>query len=313
VYFVISEAQLKGLFRALGHPEWAVDEQFSPGSLIADRENWTTLGGLIADAFEQLPTAEIIERLHAEDVPCGPILGLDEVHLDAQIVHNNALVEWDHPVGGRLRQPRPGARFSVTTVEPRFTVPGLGEDTAAVLNEHERPNDSAMAAMTAALSGCNVRAATASDLSFVKRMLYEAANRPGDEWPPFEDSMREPRNVRFWRGFPRAGDVGVVAEDDGAPVGAAWIRAFSGDELGPVDDAAVPVLAIGVAERYRGRGIGGLLIQALLAQARGCGVQAIDLTTGDFNEAAVRLYHSSGFQDVARFGDAIRMRLILTT
>jgi crotonobetainyl-CoA:carnitine CoA-transferase CaiB-like acyl-CoA transferase len=115
-----------------------VDERFSIGSMVADPENWTTLGGLIADAFEQLPTADIIERLHAEDVPCGPILGLDEVHLDAQIIHNNALVEWDHPVGGRLRQPRPGARFSVTTLEPRFTVPGLGEDTVAVLNESPR-------------------------------------------------------------------------------------------------------------------------------------------------------------------------------
>jgi ribosomal protein S18 acetylase RimI-like enzyme len=105
----------------------------------------------------------------------------------------------------------------------------------------------------------------------------------------------------------------VVAEDGGRPVGAAWIRAFSGEELGPVDDPAVPVLAIGVVEGYRGRGIGSLLMKELLTQARSSGVQAVDLTTGDFNEAAVRLYHSCEFQYTARFGDAIRMRLIVNT
>jgi ribosomal protein S18 acetylase RimI-like enzyme len=167
--------------------------------------------------------------------------------------------------------------------------------------------------MPAEHSGCRVREATAADLPFVQRMLFEAANRPGDDWPPFEDSMREPRNVRFWTGFPRPGDIGMVAEDGGIPVGAAWIRAFSGEDLGPVDDPAVPVLAIGVAEGCRGRGVGGRLMNAVIAQARNSGVQAIDLTTGDFNEAAVRLYHSCGFQDTARFGDAVRMRLRLTT
>jgi len=58
--------------------------------------------------------------------------------------------------------------------------------------------------------------------------------------------MREPRNIRFWKGFPRAGDIGVVSQDDDTPIGAAWIRLFSGVELGPVADPGVPVLAIGV-------------------------------------------------------------------
>jgi ribosomal protein S18 acetylase RimI-like enzyme len=166
--------------------------------------------------------------------------------------------------------------------------------------------------MTAEHSGSSVRPAAASDLPFIQRMLYEAANRPGDDWPPFEDSMREPLNLRFWREFPRPGDIGFVAEVDGTPVGAAWIRAFSAKEVAPLDDPATPVLVIGVAEGYRGRGIGGLLMKALLTQARSSGVHAIDLTTDELNVAAVRLYHSCGFQDTARCGDAIRMRLTLS-
>ncbi|MBI2709354.1 MAG: GNAT family N-acetyltransferase [Actinobacteria bacterium] len=72
-----------------------------------------------------------------------------------------------------------------------------------------------------------VRPATTADLEFVKRMLYEAANRPGDRWPSFEDSMAEPRNQRFWRDWSRPGDVAVIAEAADRPVGAAWATASS--------------------------------------------------------------------------------------
>jgi crotonobetainyl-CoA:carnitine CoA-transferase CaiB-like acyl-CoA transferase len=133
VYFVVTDDQRRGLFRALGHPEWGDDDRYLHARLTADAENWAALGALIAEAFERFPTGEILERLHANDVPCGPILAPHEVHLDDQVVHNNALIEWDHPAAGRLRQPRPGARFSATPAEPTCTLAALGEHTAEVL------------------------------------------------------------------------------------------------------------------------------------------------------------------------------------
>lgn len=142
-------------------------------------------------------------------------------------------------------------------------------------------------------------------------MLYEAANRPGTAWPAFEVSMEEARNSRFWSGWMREGDVGVVAEDGTVPVGAAWIRRFAGEELSPIDDPHVPVLAIGVERDYRGRGVGGLLMDALIEQARTSGVKSISLTTGLFNEAALRLYRGRGFAEVFRRGEGVRMRLVL--
>ena len=42
-----------------------------------------------------------------------------------------------------------------------------------------------------------VRRATPDDLPFIQLMLYEAANRPGDTWPTFEESMNEARNSKF--------------------------------------------------------------------------------------------------------------------
>lgn len=162
--------------------------------------------------------------------------------------------------------------------------------------------------MSEVVEGVAVRDAGATDLPFIKLMLYEAANRPGEAWPPFEASMDELRNRRFWISFPRDGDIGVVAEADKEPIGAAWIRRFDGDEKGPLDDPDVPVLAIGFVEEWRGRGVGTALMRSLLNRARRDGVAAIDLTTGAFNEAGVRLYYASGFVDTGRFGEAIRMR-----
>jgi L-amino acid N-acyltransferase len=164
----------------------------------------------------------------------------------------------------------------------------------------------------AGLDALIVRDATQDDLGFIQRMLYEAANRPGNDWPTFEDCMEEPRNRRHWVGLmTREGDVGVIGELSRAPVGAAWVRRMSDDDRGPLDDPAVPVLAIGVESEYRGRGIGGRLMTALLDRVRNTGACAIDLDTSSFNEAAVKLYHSQGFVDTGYYGEGIRMRIVL--
>lgn len=140
-------------------------------------------------------------------------------------------------------------------------------------------------------------------------MLYQAANRPGDDWAPLDECINEPRNLRFWKDFPRDDDVAVIAEGGSGPLGAAWIRRFTDDELSPIDDPDTPVLAIGVVEEQRGNGVGTRLVTELLRLASDRGVTRISLTTGLFNTAAVRLYERHGFKEVFRQGDGVQMRL----
>jgi hypothetical protein len=56
-------------------------------------------------------------------------------------------------------------------------------------------------------------------------MLVEAANWSAD-WK--KKSRRRvlsaPATAKYIAGWPRATDLGVIAEADGAPVGAAWLR-----------------------------------------------------------------------------------------
>ena len=69
------------------------------------------------------------------DVPHGPVLALDELHEFEQTVHNESFHEWEHPRAGRVRQPRAAAKFSGTTLDYRWWVPELGENTDDILTD----------------------------------------------------------------------------------------------------------------------------------------------------------------------------------
>ena len=110
--------------------------------------------------------------------------------------------------------------------------------------------------------------------------------------------MALPQLRRYFVGMGRPGDAGVVAVTaDGDRLGVAWYRLFSAEEPGSgfivVD---VPELAIGVVAEARGRGIGGALLDALLALAREHGFRALSLAV-DRQNPARRLYERKGFRD----------------
>ena len=68
-------------------------------------------------------------------MPCAPVLTRNEVIEHPQTRANEVLIEYDHPVAGRLRQTRPAARFEGTPTAHRFGAPALGQDTDAILRE----------------------------------------------------------------------------------------------------------------------------------------------------------------------------------
>jgi ribosomal protein S18 acetylase RimI-like enzyme len=156
----------------------------------------------------------------------------------------------------------------------------------------------------------NVRTATATDLPFLQAMLYEAATWRPESQPPVETVLADPHAARYLSGWGRAGDAGVIGEEE-RPVGAAWFRLFSADQPGygfAAED--VPELSIGVAPAARGRGLGTRLLEALLEIARADGHRAISLSVEPDNPAR-RLYERAGFVRVADDGGAWTMLLEL--
>ncbi len=130
---VVSDAEWLGLTRALEHPEWLDDSRFK--TLAGRVKHADARLELTAEVIKTRTSAEWLARLDAEQVPCAPILSRTDLFTDPQIAANALIVESDHPHAGRMRQPRPAARFDGTPAELRSPAPLLGEHTDAVLTE----------------------------------------------------------------------------------------------------------------------------------------------------------------------------------
>ena len=135
IYFAGTDEHRRGLFIAVGHPEWWEDERFNGRDVLVNADNLRMLGELLVEAFAVMSVDEAYDALVDNGVPCGMVTALDEVHEQAQVVANHSLVEVDHPVGGRIRQARPAARFSATPSEPTYLTPMCGQHTDEVLAE----------------------------------------------------------------------------------------------------------------------------------------------------------------------------------
>jgi GNAT superfamily N-acetyltransferase len=144
-----------------------------------------------------------------------------------------------------------------------------------------------------------IRAATAQDGSFLADMLLEAVNW-SLEWKKKSRNrvLADPTTGHYVAGWPRDTDLGVIAEANGEPVGAAWLRSLPASDPGYGFVAPdIPELTIGVAVRWRGQGIGRALLRAIAEQGRQAGIGQISLSVERRNFAH-QLYLSEGYQIV---------------
>jgi len=139
-------------------------------------------------------------------------------------------------------------------------------------------------------------------------MALSQAASPGEEI----DARTSDHEIRHYvEGWGREGDLAVVALDDesGEAVGAAWLRLMSSEDPGygfVAEDT--PELGIGILPGYRGRGVGGRLTDALLELAAER-FSDVSLSVLDTNDAALHLYASRGFEEVAHADGAFTMLL----
>lgn len=157
-----------------------------------------------------------------------------------------------------------------------------------------------------------IRELRPEETPFLEEMLYTAlAWRPGVELPPREWVLAHPQVVVFHAAWGRDGDVGLVAEEDGQPIGLVWYRFFTDDAHGEgYVDVETPELAIAVLDGHRGRGVGKLLMETIHTRARADGVARISLSV-DRDNPARRLYERLGYVELAPDDEDGRMVLPL--
>ncbi|MEH2512760.1 crotonobetainyl-CoA:carnitine CoA-transferase CaiB-like acyl-CoA transferase [Nitrobacteraceae bacterium AZCC 1564] len=129
----ISDSEWQGFCKATGDPELAKDERFATpgGRFIYAKARINKMQEYIG----LRTTAEWLERLDANDVPCAPILRRGEIIHNEQVIARGLIQEFDQPSVGRVRQPKPAARFEVNEVVIGGPAPRVGEHTRAVLEE----------------------------------------------------------------------------------------------------------------------------------------------------------------------------------
>jgi crotonobetainyl-CoA:carnitine CoA-transferase CaiB-like acyl-CoA transferase len=129
----LSDDEWAGMCRALKREELIDDSRFRTA---CDRAiNAVERREIVTAELEKWTAKEILARLLANDVPSAPVLSRFDLLSDPQVQESLILEEHDSPQLGRVRQPRPAARFDRTPSAIRKLAPTLGADNEAILNE----------------------------------------------------------------------------------------------------------------------------------------------------------------------------------
>ena len=116
----------------VGMKEYVADERFANNK--GRVENFGELSKIIADRTTKRKTGEWLEALDKVQVPCGPIMNLEQVANDPHVKARNMIVEMEDPKAGKFIVPGVPIHFSETKAEIRSFAPSLGEHNFEVYN-----------------------------------------------------------------------------------------------------------------------------------------------------------------------------------
>jgi formyl-CoA transferase len=136
LYVVVQEAVWEGLAKRigpdLGTPDLAADPRFAK---IADRrKNQNDMWALITKFAVNYTKREFMAILNPLDVPCGPIMGTEDLANDEHVRGRDMWVELDHPQRGKWYNVGMPIKLSASPAMIKRS-PTLGEHTDEVLKE----------------------------------------------------------------------------------------------------------------------------------------------------------------------------------
>jgi len=131
---VVSDSHFSRLCSLLGRP--ALADRYPTN---ADRmQHRTELTSTLTETLASRTAREWVAILGEAGLPVGRVLTLPEVWDDPQIIHNQMIVEYHHPVAGTIRSVGSPIQLEGTPTRSGMRPPLLGEHTREVLEALER-------------------------------------------------------------------------------------------------------------------------------------------------------------------------------
>ncbi len=132
LYFIAQAPVWKEICTVIGKDEWITDPNYATPSarlprlkqVFATVEAWTM----------QRSKFEAMAEFNKHDIPCGPILSMEELIAEPSLRATGTVVEVDHPTRGKYVTVGNPIKLSDSPTEVRRS-PLLGEHTAEVLGE----------------------------------------------------------------------------------------------------------------------------------------------------------------------------------
>jgi len=138
IYFITQAAVWEPICRIIGKPEWITHPDYATPEARLPRL------GQIFDTVEQWTRTktkfEAMDILNKYDIPCGPILSMEEIASEPSLRETGTIVEVDHPTRGKYLSVGNPIKLSDSPSEVTRS-PLLGEHTDEILAELGYPPD----------------------------------------------------------------------------------------------------------------------------------------------------------------------------
>jgi formyl-CoA transferase len=132
IYFITQAAVWEPICRTIGKPEWITDPKYAkPEARLPHLKD-------IFDTIEEWTKTktkfEAMDILNKHDIPCGPILSMEELAAEPSLRATGTVVEVDHPTRGKYLSVGNPIKLSDSPCEV-VRSPLLGEHTDEILAE----------------------------------------------------------------------------------------------------------------------------------------------------------------------------------
>jgi crotonobetainyl-CoA:carnitine CoA-transferase CaiB-like acyl-CoA transferase len=127
------EGMWTSLCKVIGREDMLASPEFKGGKKRA--ENRAKLNSILHESLSRKTSAEWIEILNKEGIPCGPIYNVGQVFSDAQVKHLGVATPVEHAKLGRYEVLANAAVLSRTPAKVVAPTPEIGEHTDEILRE----------------------------------------------------------------------------------------------------------------------------------------------------------------------------------